>query len=56
MREAKALGLMVKGDSGGSYFDKDAARHMIRDIGDWRTDKEAVDKKQNIRRLMKAFS
>tara|TARA_R100001015_G_C4627172_1_gene186564 strand:+ start:2228 stop:2563 length:336 start_codon:yes stop_codon:yes gene_type:complete len=56
MAEAKALGLMVKGESGGSQFDKAKARDMIRDIGDWRTDEESVAKKQNIRRLVKAFS
>ena len=56
MREAKALGLMVKGESGGWSFDQRKARKAISDVGDWRTDKEAMDKKQNIRRLMKAFS
>ena len=54
--EAKALGLMVKGESGGWSFDKTKARDMIRDIGDWRTDEESMAKKQNIRRLTKALS
>jgi len=56
MAEAKKLGLMSKGESGGSYFDTRKARKAISDIGDWRTDKESVAKKQNIRRLVKAFS
>ena len=56
MAEARKLGLMTKGESGGSYFDKTKARKAISDIGDWRRDKESVAKKQNIRRLVKAFS